>query len=126
MGSEGGAEEGGPEFGCPPKTKSPGGNRDALLYRTNPITAVTALSRTKLVCPSYLNRGGGCPRFAFGTWVLRLTSAVLKNLPTPPSQSDTSRISAGAGAFSTLASNSAGDDKASGFRPWLLSSPASP
>ena len=38
------AEEG------PTKTKSPGGNRDALLSTTNPTGLVTALSRPKSVC----------------------------------------------------------------------------
>jgi len=49
----GGAEEGrAPNSGSPPlKRKSPGDNRDALLYNPNPITLVTALSRPKLVSP---------------------------------------------------------------------------
>src|SRR5713226_326755 len=37
--------------GFPPyKKKKPRRNRGALLYKTNPTTAVTALSRPKLVC----------------------------------------------------------------------------
>ncbi len=52
----GGAEEGrAPNSGSPPlKRKSPGDNRDALLYNPNPITLVTALSRPKLVRHSCL------------------------------------------------------------------------
>src|SRR5437773_2989809 len=48
-------------------------------------------------------------------------SAALRNLPPPQSHSDTFRRSAAAGPFPALASSSAGDDKASSLRLWLLS-----
>jgi hypothetical protein len=60
------------EFGQPlqrgnpdPKKKKSRFYRDALLYKTNPTTLVTALSRPKSVPYCYLKGSGGCPRFVF-------------------------------------------------------------
>src|SRR6266849_9462637 len=62
------------------------------------------------------------PKPSFG--IKTRPSPVLRNLQQPQFHSDTFRIWAAAGPFPTLASSSGGDDKASGFRLWLLSSDA--
>src|SRR5205807_9337178 len=99
-----------------------------FLLFTNGDKNKTDLSRCPLGAVPNGAQGAGVDYPSARKWSFPLSiiqpcppSAALRNLPPPQFHSDTFRRLAAAGPFPALASSSAGDDKASSLRLWLLS-----
>jgi len=99
-----------------------------FLFVTIGVKIQTDFSRCPLGAAPYGSQGAGVDFPSARKWSFPLSifqpcppSAALRNLPPPQFHSDTFRRLAAAGPFPALASSSAGDDKASSLRLWLLS-----